>query len=61
METKYKIKNKERRGPDSEKKWGILKYLSAEIFIEKSEVDQGQTAYECRVQRHVSVTSRVKN
>jgi len=25
---------KERRGPDSEPKWGILKYLYAEIFIE---------------------------
>ena len=34
MEIKYKIKKKERRGPDSEPKWGILKYLSAEIFTE---------------------------
>jgi len=39
-----KIKNKVRRGPDSEqKKWGILKYLSAEISFEKSEIIQGPT------------------
>jgi len=31
-------KNKERRGPESEKKKrGILKYLCAEIWFEKSE------------------------
>jgi len=40
MKIKYKIKNKERRGPDSEPKWGILKYLSVEIFTEMSEIDQ---------------------
>jgi len=43
----------ERRGPDSEPKWGILKYLSAEIFIE----NQSRMAYECTVKRPVSVTS----
>ena len=30
-------KNKERRGSESEQKWGILKYLSAEFFTEKSD------------------------
>ena len=30
----------ERRGPDSEPKWGILKYLSAEFFHRKSEINQ---------------------
>jgi len=34
MEIKYKMKNKERRGPDSEPTWGILKYLPAEISTE---------------------------
>jgi len=40
MEIKYKIKNKKRRGSDSEPKWGILKYLSVEIFTEMSEIDK---------------------
>ena len=30
-------------GLDSEQKWGILKYLSAEISSEKSEIIQGPT------------------
>jgi len=36
MEIKNTIKkqNTERIGPDSELEWGILKYLSAEIFTE---------------------------
>jgi len=34
-------KNKERRGPESQQKWGILKYLSAEISFKKSKVIQG--------------------
>jgi len=33
-EIKVKIKREE--GPTRNKKWGILKYLSAEIFTEKS-------------------------
>ena len=43
MEIRIKIKNKikERKGPESEQKWGILKYLSAEISFEKSEIIQG--------------------
>jgi len=41
-------KNKERRGSESEQKWGILKYLSAEFFTEKSETIQDQTVYECK-------------
>jgi len=43
METriKNKNKNKESRGPESEQKWGILKYISAEISFEKSEIIQG--------------------
>jgi len=41
------------RGPDSKPKWGILKYLSAEFFTE----NPSRMAYECRVKRHVSVTS----
>jgi len=49
MEIKYKIKNKERRGPDSEPKWGILKYLSAEIFTENQR--------SIRVRRRINVTS----
>ena len=49
MEIKYKIKIKERRGPDSEPKWGILKYLFVEIFTETSEIDQ--------VQRRMNVES----
>jgi len=36
---KIKLKD-ERRGPESEQKWGILKYLSAEISYEKSEIIQ---------------------
>jgi len=36
-----RIKNKESRGPELEQKWGILKYLSAEISFEKSEIIQG--------------------
>jgi len=31
-----------RRGPHSEQRWGILKYLSAEFFSEKSENILGQ-------------------
>ena len=31
-----------------EQKWGILKYLSAEFFTEKSETIQDQTVYECK-------------
>jgi len=46
---KQNKKNKVRRGPESEQKWGILKYLSAEISSEKSKTIQGQTAYECRI------------
>jgi hypothetical protein len=34
-------------GPNSEQKWGILKYPSAEFFTEKSTTNQGQMAYEC--------------
>jgi len=30
-------------GPTRNKKWGILKYLSAEISFEKSEIIQGPT------------------
>jgi len=37
---KDKIIN-ERRGPESEQKWGILKYPSAEILSEKLEIIQG--------------------
>ena len=51
METKIKKMKIERRGPDSEPKWGILKYLSAEFFTK----NQSRMAYECRVKRHVSV------
>jgi len=32
-----------RRGSESEQKWGILKYLSAEISFEKSAIIQRQT------------------
>jgi len=53
METKIKKMKIERRGPDSEPKWGILKYLSAEFFTK----NQSRMAYECRVKRHVSMTS----
>jgi len=36
------VKNEERRGADSKpKKWGILKYLSAKISFEKSEIIPG--------------------
>jgi len=31
------------------KKWGILKYLSAEFFFEKSENIMGQRVYKCRI------------
>ena len=41
-------KSKERRGSESEQKWGILKYLSAEFFTEKSETIHDQTVYECK-------------
>jgi len=34
-----------RRGPDSEQKWGILKYLSAEFFSERSETIQDQRTH----------------
>jgi len=48
MEMNNKIKNNNkrtnkkemRRGPHSEQRWGILKYLSAEISSEKSEIIQ---------------------
>jgi len=44
MEIK-KIKLKMREdGPIRNKKWGILKYLSAEFFTEKSEITRGQMA-----------------
>jgi len=44
MEIRIKDENKikESRGPELEQKWGILKYLSAEISFEKSEIIQGQ-------------------
>jgi len=44
MEIRIKNKNKikESRRPELEQKWGILKYLSAEISFEKSEIIQGQ-------------------
>jgi len=50
--TKKKWKFRE-EGPTRNQKWGILKYLYAEIFTE----NQSRMAYECRVKRHVSVTS----
>jgi len=54
MEAKTKKnKNWEKRARLETKKWGILKYLSAEISTE----NQSRTAYECSVKRHVSVTS----
>jgi len=37
---KIKLKMRE-EGPNRNKKWGILKYLSAEISFEKSEIIQG--------------------
>ena len=41
METKIKLKKKLREeGQTRNQKWGILKYLSAEIFTETSEIDQ---------------------
>jgi len=45
MELKIKNKNKIKRekGPTRNKKWGILKYLSAEISFEKSEAIQSPT------------------
>jgi len=44
MEIRIKNKNKikESKGPELEQKWGILKYLSAEISFEKSNIIQGQ-------------------
>jgi len=36
-------------GPKTNQKWGILKYLSAEIFFEKSNNIPGQRVYECRI------------
>jgi len=47
---KWKLRDE---GPTRNQKWGILKYLSAEIFTE----NQSRMAHECRVKRHVSVTS----
>jgi len=38
---KNKNKIKREEGPTQNKKWGILKYLSAEISFEKSEIIQG--------------------
>jgi len=52
-----KNKIKESRGPDSEPNMSYFKIPLCRIFHWKSEIDQGQTAYECRVQRHVSVIS----
>jgi len=42
MEIKIKLKKWKLReeGPTRNQKWGILKYLSAEIFTETSEIDQ---------------------
>jgi len=42
MEITSKIKTKIKReeGPTRDQKWGILKYLSAEIFTETSKIDQ---------------------
>jgi len=51
--TLKKNENWEKRARLGTKKWGILKYLSAEIFTE----NQSRMAYECIVKRHVSVTS----
>jgi len=46
METKTKKnKNWEKRARLGTKKWGILKYLSAEISTE----NQSRTAYECNL------------
>jgi len=36
-------------GPKTNKKWGILKYLSAEFFSEKSDNIPNQRVYEYRV------------
>jgi len=44
-----KNKDKERRGSELEQKWGILKYLTAEFFSEKSDNISDQRVYECRV------------
>jgi len=41
MEIKIKIKNKERRGPDSEPKMRYFKLPLCRIFHCKSEIDQG--------------------
>jgi len=38
IKNKNKNKIKESRGPELEQKWGILKYLSAEISFEKSTI-----------------------
>jgi len=40
---------KREEGPTWNQTWGILKYLSAEFFTEKSKTNQGQTAYECKM------------
>jgi len=37
MNNKKRTNKKMRRGPHSEQRWGILKYLSAKFFSEKSE------------------------
>ena len=56
MEIKIKIKTKiERRGPDSEPKWGILKYLSVEFFTEN------QRSIRVRRRANVGQTTRVSD
>jgi len=45
METKIKLKKKNKlreEGPTRNQTWGILKYLSVEIFTETLEIDQGR-------------------
>jgi len=39
LKLKNKHKNKESRGPTRNQTWGILKYLPAEIFTQKSKID----------------------
>jgi len=46
---KIKKNKREKRARNQNKKWGILKYLSAKISFEKSKTIQGQTTYECRI------------
>ena len=45
MEIKIKLKEKNKlreEAPTQNQTWGILKYLSAEIFTETLEIDQGR-------------------